>query len=152
MSFPAATLPVQSFADKYGIVRTMHQSGGTQIDTSAVAYGNTTLNNSYYPAISAQLVLGGVYQGYVEGMRLTKGGTYPPWLVRPGQWIQIGEESAGQQHVLPIVRTTFNLNSLQLTAELGQPAIGWDLTVQQLRQTQQAYALGNNVLTGASNG
>jgi hypothetical protein len=136
---------LKTWADQHGgLSRIAQVSGGTMSDAVALAKAQTWIAINSVVAVAGTITVGGTYFGDVQGLRLAGGGTRAPWLVEPGQTVQVAD-----QGIYYIVQTSFNGNTCELTVSLGSLRFGQDRMLRGLRTSAGHVAAQTSPVSGA---
>lgn len=122
------TLPAadSSFRDRYGRHRRTVIRGGEMTESGALAWQQTTLTRLRLPLEQTTLT---IPFGSGLGLERVGGGVSAPWLVRAGQWVQLGR-SAPQI----ITGTSCDFRSQTLTVTLGEAVASQPQAAHRLEQ------------------
>lgn len=129
-----------TFADRYGITRTLVRPGGTLSASAATALAQTYLLSHNTPTVQ-----GTITRANHRGLEVSAGGQeQPPQFVRSGEWVQVGNRGP-----YCIIRTTYAAMTGDLTVELGAPAWGFAQVLAELGRVVGHIKGGTNPNTGA---
>lgn len=139
-----------TFAIRYpGLVREKLVQGGTMTKSGAQAFANGYISLYSQPAYTCTI---GRKSG--DGLERYVGGEQFPELVRPGEWVQIGEPlPPGHPASVPpliVVRTNYSADADTLTAELGARGPNSSNMLLELRRVAGATKNGINPVTRAA--
>lgn len=131
-----------TFADRFGLTRSAIYQAGTGI----TAVGATQFNNTKLSAVSTAKIATKVTRTFARGMELYGGGERPAWLVRAGEWVQVGSEK-----LQPIIRTECDLFANTLTLELGAGAPpSWTNVLAGVRLAARYFANKQSPVSGGT--
>lgn len=133
------TAPYQAFKDQFGFMRAAVVEGGTMTDAGATTFAGTFLAQRSQPSYAVRLV-----RAQQQGMEQTGGPDIPPYLVRAGEWVSIGD-----QLPLPIVQTTYDAFSEVLTVDCGDALPHGLVDLRTLHRVASHVIRGTNPVTGA---
>ncbi len=128
-----------TFLDDVGLDRSVQIQGNTMTPFAATQYRDTFLQTAASPLIAAKITrTGGRMIGTIGG------GLIPAYLVRAGQWVQVGDQTP-----LCVVATDVDAVAGSVTIELGAPSPNLPNFLTQIATQVGTLAAGYNVKTGA---
>lgn len=134
---PAAIDP--TFERRFKLMRSAMIEGGPMAKAAAETFASTYLANMNDIAVSVQVTL-----AQQQSVQKPPGGDLlPPWMVRAGDWLQIGGEPP-----LPVIHTQYDAFSEVLTIECGQPLPRGSHLVRTLSRVANHIVRKTNPVTG----
>lgn len=128
-----------AFATVYGLSRATIVEGGKLHSGAALSFGNSYLGLKQVPAYSVQ-----VTRQNLRGLEVPGGVDAPPWTVRSGKWVGIGD-----QPFLPIIHTEYDASAQSLVVEAGSPLPSGSNLVRGISKVSNHVVRGTNPNTGA---
>jgi hypothetical protein len=107
-------LVADGFVDRYGLARRALVAGGEISADAAGSFAAAWLAQRGVPEVSASIARAYDAAHAWRGLELADGGERPPWLVRAGEWVRVGDEPAR-----PLSATAFDANRRLGTFSLG---------------------------------
>ena len=141
--YPACGTPLYTlFGNTYGFHRSAVIEGGKMHARSAITYATNFIALRAQPSYAVRII-----RAQQQGMERQGMVDMPPYLVRAGEWVQVGD--ANDNIVLPIVTTAYDAYSEVLQLDMGD-ALPHGLNDNRTLHRIAAHVLrGTNPTTGA---